>query len=455
MSNLSMALDVAIKSLMAQQGALETTSNNIANINTPGYSRQLPIFVQDPSVQLGDLWLGTGASLDRIQSVRDQVLERRLDAETQEMGRLDAYLGSMLQVEAEFNETAGVGLEGELSGFFNALQDLSTNPSNLALRQAVISSGENLALAFRRTATSLGALQQRLDGSIAQSVEEINGLTSQIAELNRSIAGLEGTGREDPALVDRRNLLIRELSELVDVSVIPADNSLTVTTANGTPLVVTTQSLPLEARVDPSTGFNHIFSQDVDITASITAGRLGGYFQARDQSTATVLADLDTLASDLANAFNAAHQAGFDLSGAAGGDFFVPPPVGGVGAAASFTVALSDPSLLAASADGTPGSNGNLETLIALRNGSIVSGQSPSDFYVSLLTKIGTDVATAKTNGEATVLILRQLENQRSALSGVSLDEEAANLIRFQQAFQAAARVVTTIDELMQTVINM
>jgi flagellar hook-associated protein 1 len=182
---------------------------------------------------------------------------------------------------------------------------------------------------------------------------------------------------------------------------------------------------------------------------------LAGLIEMRDQKLPALLADLDTLAAGVASSFNSAHRGGYDLSGTAGGDFFVPPPAGTQGAAGSFAVQISDPRLLAASSDRSPGSNGNLALLLALRTQSVAAGQSPSDFYANIVFKVGNEVANSSAAQDASNLILQQLQNQRSSISGVSLDEEAANLLRYQTAFEAAARVVSTISEVMDTAVNL
>jgi flagellar hook-associated protein 1 FlgK len=164
---------------------------------------------------------------------------------------------------------------------------------------------------------------------------------------------------------------------------------------------------------------------------------------------------LDQLAAGLATALNTAHRAGFDLNGTAGTDLFVPPAAGGVGAAAALSVAISDPAFLAASSDGTPGSNGNLAAISAVHDQAIAGGQKPLDFYSRLIFQVGSDTSNTAADLDASQLILRQLEDQRSSISGVSLDEEAANLVRYQSAYQAAARVVSTVNSLLDTVVNL
>ena len=166
---------------------------------------------------------------------------------------------------------------------------------------------------------------------------------------------------------------------------------------------------------------------------------------------------LDTLACDLATAINTVQTSGYDLNGnlSTGVNLFTPPPASGVGAAASFAVALTDPLLIAASSDGTAGSNGNAELMYALRNQNIVSGQTPTDYYSGIVFDVGNVTANASADQSASTLVLQQLNNQRAAVSGVSLDEEAANMVRYQQAYGASAQIISTINSMMQTVINM
>ncbi len=157
----------------------------------------------------------------------------------------------------------------------------------------------------------------------------------------------------------------------------------------------------------------------------------------------------------MATALNAAHRNGIDLAGVAGGDLFSPPPATGPGAAANFSVLITDSSKIAASSDGSPGSNGNLTQLLAVQNQAVAGGQSPTNFYADMVFRVGSDVANASAERDASDLILRQLEDQRSSISGVSMDEEAANLIRYERAYQAAARIITAVTEITDTAIQL
>jgi len=451
MSSLNTSLAAALTGLMAEQGALEATSNNVANVNTPGYSRQVPELVtRDPIVE-DQLTFGTGVSLARIESIRDPILESQIQQETQTQGQLDALVSALSETETNFTSTTGdVGTA--ISNFFNAVNQLSTSPADLSLRQNVLTSAGNLAGAFNLASSRLSSQRTNLGTSVQQAVAQINQLTSHIARLNQQISSIQNVGDNPGTFIDQRTQLIDQLSSLIDVSVIPTDNTITLTTSNGTALVCGQQSFDLSTALD-STGVQRIFSQGSDITSSIVSGQVGGLLEARDRQIPDVQSRLDALASALATQINKVQAAGFDLSGNPGTNLFNAPSASG--AAASVAVAITNPSLLAASSDGTPGNNGNVEALYALRNQAIVNGETPTEYYSNLVFNIGSASADAKADQSASNLVLQRLNDQRASVSGVSLDEEAANMMRYQQAYAASAQVISAINSMMQTVINM
>jgi flagellar hook-associated protein 1 FlgK len=324
----------------------------------------------------------------------------------------------------------------------------------MSARQGVLTAAGNLATAFRSTVNNLQSQRSNLDLSVGQTVDQINVLTGQIATLNQQISGIENLHQDAGTFTDQRTQLIRQLSELVDVSVVKSDNTLTITTSSGNALVAGNKSFALNTQTDFS-GVQHVFSQGIDITTKLAGGSLAGILQVRDKTIPGLRSDLDTLAAGLATAVNSAHRQGTDLAGVAGGDLFSPPPPGGVGAAAGFSVLITDPSKIAASADGSAGSNGNLTRLLDVQKQAVVAGQSPTDFYAGIVFRVGSDVANASAERDASDLILRQLGDQRSALSGVSMDEEAANLIRYERAYQAAAHVITVVNNMTDTAIQL
>jgi flagellar hook-associated protein 1 FlgK len=434
---------------------LSVVSNNIANVNTPGYSREVANLEESPPIDFAGLQFGSGVQLASIQGVRDNVLQLRLNQEAQTQGRLDTFTSGMNQIQPLFNEAAGTGLQSLLSQFFNSFSQLSADPTNIGLRQSVISSAQNLAAGFRQTAAALVTQQQNADQGVVQSVTSINQLTKQIAALNAQITTPAGGTPNQNAFVDQRNLLINRLSQLVDAQAIAADgNSLTLTTSGGTALVVGNQSFDLQTRTSPTTGFHDVFALGQNITASIKGGNLAGDLLLRNQEIPTLQNGLDTLASGIANAVNTQSQAGFDLNGAAGGNIFVPPAAV-AGSALDLTVAITNPAKVAASADGTPGNNVNATALSNIQNQTIIGGQTPLIFYSGLIFTVGNDTSSASTTLSAEKLLIQQLQDQQGSVSGVSVDQEAASLLQFQTAYNSAARVATIVATLMDTAINM
>lgn len=454
MGSLLGSLSIATGALGAEQGAMDATTNNVANVNTPGYSRLQPVLVETDPIQIGSITYGTGVSLEKLQSLRDPILQTRIQEETQQQGQLNAFVTAMQQAQVQF-ESNGSDIGSEISSFFSSLNQLSTDPTNLSLRQGVLTAAGNLARAFNNTADNLQQQQSSLDLNVSQDVQQVNTLTGQIAALNTQISQLQSTSQDSSALVDQRDVLIGQLSGLIDVSSIQSDNGLTLTTSNGTALVVGGQSFALSTQTN-SAGFQDVFAQGTDITADLTSGDLAGVIQSRDQAIPSLLSGLNSLAAGLANSLNAANAQGFDLNGNPGGNLFVPPPANGQGAAASMAVAITDPSLIAASSDPTsPGSNGNVAVLAGVQNQAIVNGQTPTTYYSNLVFQVGNDVSNASNELSSSQAILNQLQDQRGSISGVSLNEEAANMVQFQNAFNAAAEVVTTINDMLYTVINM
>ncbi len=456
MPDLMGSMSIALGALKNSQEALDVTSNNIANLNTPGYSRQRANFSEADPIGFGHLQFGTGAQIVNIQSIRDQALEFRINAETQQQSGLDSFLAPMQQVQSTFNEAAGTGLQGAISGFFNSLSQLSTNPANVPLRQSVLTAGQTMSSAFNNAASNLSNLRSSMDTQVPTTVQQINTLAQSISQLNLRISQSQSGGQQPGVLEDQRNELIHKMAALVSISMIQGNNgAVSISTALGAALVVGGQSFNLKTATSPATGMQQVLASDgTDLTASITGGQLGGVLRVRDQAIPDLQNKLDTLASGIANAANTTHQAGFDLNGAAGQKLFTVP-VTVAGTAQSITMNITDPAKVAASLDGTVGDNANALALANLQNQTTVSGQKPVDFYSNTVAQLGADIQQATSQSDTQSVVLQQLQSQRNSISGVSMDEEAANLVRFQRAYQAAARVVNVIDEMTQTAINL
>jgi len=452
--SLNTSLSIAVQALDAATGALQATNNNIANANTPGYSRQVVILQEAAPTHDGNLSQGNGVVLEGYQSVRDELVQSRIQQETQAQSGANAQLASMQQIQPAFT-TSTQDIGTQMSALFASLSSLSTNPGSATSRQGVITTGQNLAAAFNSVSSTLTTQQTNLNSQVTQDVGQINQLTSQIAALNPQLAQLKATGQDGGTLQDQQNQLVLNLSALTSVSVTKtSDGGITLSTGNGTPMVVGSESLALQTSTGANGMTQVLDSNGANVTASLNSGDLGGTIQTRDQTIPGLLNQLDTLANQFGTAFNAAQKTGFDQNGKAGQNFFTLPATV-AGSAATISMAISNPALIAASSDGTSGSNGNLANLSAVQTTALAAGQTPGSAYASLVFQVGSLTSNANAESTATSASLLQLNDQLSSVSGVSIDQESTNLITYQQAYEAAARVVTTIQAMFQITMSM
>jgi|HubBroStandDraft_1064217.scaffolds.fasta_scaffold00132_26 flagellar hook-associated protein 1 FlgK len=451
MGSLSSSMWIASEALGADQGALDATSNNIANQNTPGYTREIPILTEAAPTEEGNVTYGNGVVLQQIQSVRDQVLEIQIADQNQQQSSAQTQYNALQQVQSLFSDpTQGIG--ADFTNFFNSISQLSTDPASMPDRQAVLTAAQTLAGDFNSTESNLDSIQSGLNQSVTSTVSQINTLTQQIAQINLQVGQMQKLGEDPGSLGDQETELIQQLSQLTNVNQIQTENGLTLTTGNGTPLVVGGQSFALQTTNGPN-GMTDISFQGQDITSSLQGGQLGGTLQVRDTVIPGLLSQIDNLASQFATSINAAQASGYDLNGNAGQPMFSDTT--GAGAASNLTVAITNPSLIAASSDGTQGSNGNVANLLAVQTQTLPAGENPIDTYANLVSQTGNLTAQAQAEVTASTASLNQLNDQLGSISGVNVDEETTNLMNYQRAYEAAARVITTVDELTQSVLDM
>jgi len=454
MGGLNTSLLVGMQALTATQAALEATSNNIANANTPGYTREVVQFSENPETNTAGQVSGGGVSLDGLQSVRDELLNLQIQQQTSLQSSADTQSSTLQQIQTYFSSSSGNDISSELAAFSSSLSQLSEDPTSSAAQQGVISSGQDLANAFNNTANGLTSAQSYADGQVTQTVAQINSLTSQIAQLNGQLSQSATATNGGGTIEDQRDELVQQLSALTGISVTQSSDGETITTGNGSPLVMGNQSFSLQTTTGSDGRQQVLDSNGTNITASIQGGTLGGAIQVRDQTIPGLLTQLNTLASQFATAFNAAQAKGFDSNGNVGQNFF-SLPANAADAASGISVAISNPSLIAISSDRSAGSNGNIANLSAALTNALPSGQTPAASYASLVYQVGTAASNASSESTAIGLNLQQLTTQQGSVSAVSTDEETANLIRFQTAYEAAARIVSTIQQLNTVTLDM
>jgi len=460
MQGLTGILDIGKQALLTQQLALQVTSNNISNVNTPGYSRQRGALEERYPAQSEAGPVGTGVQMKTVEAARDQFLEARLSTVMQTTGKQDTVTGYLNQVQSVFGLSQD-GVGDALSKFFNAFSGLANDPTSSSLRYNVVTAGQNLAGMFNDAARQLSDIQQNADTAVVDTVNQINNLTARIAALNGQITNAEATGFHSNDLRDQRGEAVKELSSLVDVHYYESSDG-TFSVSTGAETLVTAnfhEDLSL-TRTGPL-GFNQVLANGRDITSTIQRGRLGGLLQVRDNQIPGYQSDLDTLAESVIREVNTVHQAGKDLQSppsATSLNFFAP--VAGVpGAAKAFAVnaaVAADPRYIAAGQTGAPADNTNALALADLGNQKLMASgtQSFTDAITAMQARIGTDARSSQMETDTNNAIKTQLENSRDQISGVSLDEEAIDLMRFQKAYQAAAKLINVVNGLMDDVLN-
>ena len=453
MGGLNTTLSIGMQALDAAQGALTATSNNIANVNTPGYTTEVAQLSENGMTVSGDKVTGGGVTLDGLKSTQDQLLGLQIQQQTSLQSSVNTASASLQQIQTYFT-TTGTDIASALTAFSTNLTALSASPSSTATQQGVLSSRQSLANTFHTTANALTSAQSSADGLVTESVAQINTLTAQIAQLNGQVTQLTASGQDANTAQDQLNQSVQQLSGLTGIAVTQGSSGETITTANGTPLVMGNQSFSLQTTTG-SNGFQQVLdSNGNNITASIQGGQLGGAIQVRDQTMPGLLSQLNTLATQFATSFNAAQTGGADSNGNPGVNFFTLP-TNPANAASGLSVAITDPSLIAINTTGTTGGNGNVASLSAALTSTLPSGQTPANAYASMVFDVGNQTSNATTQSTAIGKNLLQLTNQQGSVSGVNIDDETANLIRFQTAYEAGARIVSTIQQLASDTISM
>ncbi|MBI3874983.1 MAG: flagellar hook-associated protein FlgK [Verrucomicrobia bacterium] len=472
MLGLFSTLDLAARSLQVQQQGVEVAGHNLANVNNPAYARQRLNIVAAPSIGTSIGIQGTGAEAAGIQRLRDLLVDKQVANETSVSGSLNAQQSALQYAESNLGQqidrhasgaegaAAAEGVGGEngitqrLSELFNAFQSLSTDPTSLTERQVLLTKAQNLAAQFNETGTRLSNVRTFLNDSLQTDVGNANGLIADIAKLNDQIVMTEtgGFGQAND-LRDQLQSKLESLAKLVKIDTVANTNGSVNVSIAGAGIVSGSQVVDTLQAFDNGGGQFLVRTATGQATLTLTGGSLEGTITARDGALATLQTSLDTLAGQLISEVNTLHSAGFSLTGSSNANFFN----GANAATISVNSALTaDPSLIQASAvNGATGDNTVVLQLAQLANKKIAAlgNQTFSGSFAGSVAALGQSLASVNSQIVNQGLVEDMLKRQRDSVSGVSLDEEMTNLTKFQQAFQASARLITTVDEMLQEVV--
>ena len=462
-------LEIGKKGVLAHQSSIAVAGHNIANVNTPGYSRQEAVLATTRPQSAGAGQVGTGVFVTTIRRDYDIFINEQLIQESSGLGELSSRESALSKVEMLFNDESGVGLNDNINRFFSSLHDLAANPTGYVERSSVKSRGDILAGTINSLSSNLRDLRAGLDEEIKGTVQEINILTSHIAELNENILHAESGTMVANDYRDERSQLMRELSGKIDISFYEAeDGRVAIQGKGGFLLVQANRSYELDTATNLE-GHVDLFSvglggSSVNITSMIGSGELGGLVDVRDKDIPGYMTKVDELAYALTVEVNNLHSSAYALDGVTTGlNFFadlsglVSPPGGAAEQMVLSADILAPASIAAALSPASPGDNGNALAMADLQSLKLLGGGTATfdGFYNGLAADIGVDLNRVSSRLSHQENMIRQLEMRRESVSGVSLDEEMADLVRFQHAYEASARLIRIADEMLETIIGL
>ncbi len=452
------AFEIGRRALNASQYGINVTGQNIANINTPGYSLRRVQLAESTTANIGGYRIGTGVSVVGVQSFRNNLIQARIYTETGIAGRLTAFRDSLAPVETALQGSENGGLQNALSSFFGAFRDLDANPNSVSLRAVVAQKGASIANSFQSTRARLDSVRTSTDEQLRSTVDRVNSLSQQIAGLNNEIRNAESIGGDASALRDQRGELVNQISEFAGVHQTEnTDGTVNLTIGEGRALVTGDRAFTLGANSAPPLGLVTITLDGQP--AIFEDGSILGLQDAIAETTSQI-DSLDNLAAALVDRVNTLHTSGTDLDGNAGVNFFNnTPPVTAANISINSAI-TTNPRLVVGSALTQPGQNGTVAGEIAnlLTDPNTTAGTRTGSFssiYGSMLSEAGERLNSADNDLQTQAAIIAQATAQRDAVSGVSLDEEAINLLQYQKAFEAAARFIKIADEMTQTIISL
>jgi flagellar hook-associated protein 1 FlgK len=447
-------LSTSLTALTSYQRALTTVGHNIANADVEGYSRQEVVFTTKPPSFAGSGWIGSGVEVSTVERRYDEFLAAQVRTSRTSSGEAEVYYTYTSQLDDLYADPE-LGLDPVLQRYFNALNGVANDPSSMPAREVLLGEAEALTDRFHFLARRGAEIADGVNRDITGTVADINTLAKGIADLNQVIVESGGmTGQPPNDLLDQRDQLISQLSSLVKVTYYEQnDGAANVFIGNGQSLVVGGKAAKLSVGLNATQPVVYYSDGGAtqDITAQLNGGELGGLLQFRTQVLDASMARLDAIADGLATAMNDQHGLGRDLNGALGGDFFT------LGGAANIQLNLTDARQIAAASGTLPFNSADNSNALALaelqRDKAAFGGTTVQGAYAQIVADIGSRTRTAELNATAQRGLLSQAEEAHSAVSGVNLDEEAAKLMHYQQAYQAAAQAIAIGQKLFETII--
>lgn len=465
MAGLLTSLYTGASGIYTSQTAIQVTGNNIANAGTTGYSRQIADVTSTTPLTQGGLTYGTGSAVDAIDRASDGFITKQLVAQSATYGEYEAASTPLSDIE-QILDIGNASISSEIDSFFDAWEQLSTNPSGTAERQQVLQEGTDLAEHFQLIDQQLADVVESINSSIESSLPDLNDQLQQVANLNQSIMQNELAGGDANTLRDERDLLVQQVSETCGATTYTDNNGMVcLQLHNGLPLVTGNVASSFSStKVDGLTQIsltcgNTSFALDHEDLG----GALKGQLTVRDVTIPQVQSDIDRLAYTIATEVNTliSTNGGIDQNGNPATDLFtLVAPINPLadpwdGAAASIAMAFDDLALIAAGSSGATADNSLCLDIAALRENTSINGATYTEEYSRIATKAGLLVSSNDQRLSASCDVLDELNAKRDSVSGVSTDEEMVLLIQYQAGYEAAFNYISVIKEMLDTLLHM
>ncbi len=481
-------LGIGKSGLFASKKSLEVTGHNLANVNTEGYSRQKVVQGTAVPVSTGGFVQGTGVRVKDIQRYNDEFIEKRLNGAIASNKFYESRSEQLAQIESIFNELDSDGLNQTLNKFFNAFRELANQPENETIRSVVKDNASLVVKDFHRIRETLDAQATNIDKKINTAVSEVNQILHQVADINQKITALEAQQGETGDYRDQRDLALRNLAQHFKVHTYTDEKNRFVVTAQGIGTLVTgtnVQELATIAENKENSSNNMSGSVEIvlrdrpsqKITDTFQSGSLASIIKTRNSDLRKLQDDIDNISYEFASSVNSIHRQGFvnrkiemseegkpnlfDKYGPTTGLDFFELPLSRDGASAKIEIASAindDLSNIAAGmAPNSPGDNRVAIAISKLQHERILGDKSITleEKYLQTIGNIGLEAGKARLDAEQSAGILAQTNGFRERLSGVSIDEETANMVRYQHAYEASAKMMQAADEMFKTVLDL
>ncbi|MCK9211155.1 MAG: flagellar hook-associated protein FlgK [Ignavibacteriaceae bacterium] len=449
---ISRIFDISARSLATYQQALDISSHNIANASNPDYSRQKAILSPEKSELVNSLSFGTGVKLDLIQRQRDTLIDSQIRTNNQKYSDNSKRSDILGQVEQLFGEPSDLGLSTTLNSFFNSWSEASVSPNSSPLRFDILRSAENLSNKVRDIYEGITNVKSSLMSDATDIVSNVNNYLKEIQSLNSQIYEVHLKNQQPNDLLDQRDVVIDKLSKLVNINV-TTDSSNTVIVSIGGVFAVD-KTMAKEFQLTEDNGKLTIKSGVDGSSINLTGGELFAVTDIYSKTIPGYLEKIDSLMNTLTDSVNQLHASGYTITDPkqTGVNFFDGYKDGVLTINSDI---MNDPNKIALSKDGTAG-NAEIATKIAdLSSAKLLNGTTLSDNYGSLISEIGSQKQSSDQMAQSNQLVLQQLDQQKSSVSGVSIDEEMTNVLKFQRAYEASAKMIKIADEMLQTILNM